>query len=142
MPFLSGLFIRTSFVYLLSGLGLGTAILASKASAIPNDLFNLLPLHVEWLFFGWTIQFVLGVAYWILPRMEDNTRGRGFAAWCSYVLLNCALIFLGLSRVSIEFDWGLISVWFQPTAGALLFVSLILFAFHIWPRVRPFFSKS
>lgn len=142
MPLLSGLFIRTAFVYLLLGLSLGTAVLASKVSAIPWDVFGLLPLHVEWLFFGWTIQFALGVAYWIIPRMEDNSRGRSVAAWLSYLTLNSALISLSLSRFSKEFDWDLFSIWLRPIAGALLFTSLILFVIHIWPRVRPFLQKS
>lgn len=142
MPFLSGLFIKTAFVYLLLGLGLGTAVLASKASALPYDLFNLLPLHVEWLFFGWTVQFALGVAYWILPRMEDNTRGRGYAAWSSYLLLNGAMISISLSRFSEEYELGFFSTWLRPVAGLMLFISLIFFAIHIWPRVRPFLQRS
>ena len=74
MPRLSVWLVRTSLAFLAAGVSLGAAALAGKGLAAGPWVSRLVPIHAEFLLVGWTVQLVLGVAYWILPRLRH---GRG-----------------------------------------------------------------
>jgi heme/copper-type cytochrome/quinol oxidase subunit 1 len=57
-------------------------------------LWRLLPVHIEFLLFGWIVQLVLGVASWIFPRFW-RSRGNQTPAWISFGLLNLGVWLAG-----------------------------------------------
>jgi hypothetical protein len=90
----------------------------------------LLPAHIEFLLFGWTVQLVMGVGFWIFPRFR-RSRGDERPAWLAFGLLNLGVLLIGLG----------------PLLGAPPAVSLIgrlaevgavgAFVLHSWPRIKP-----
>jgi len=130
MPRLSVWLIRTALVHLLAGFTLGALLLANKGVPFYPMVWRLLPIHIELLLLGWTLQLALGVAFWILPRF-GNERPRADLAWVAYFLLN-----LGIGLVAANV--------FLVTVPALTFWGRVLevgaavaFALHAWPRVKP-----
>jgi hypothetical protein len=132
MPLLSVFFIRTALIYLSLGFTFGGLMLFNKGITIMPGVWNLLPAHIEFLLFGWTIQLMLGVAFWILPRFsQGSARGKEEIAWWSYILINAGIWVDILAPLFHELPW-------LPLLGRLVEVSAaLLFAIYAWPRVKP-----
>lgn len=132
MPRLSRWAIRASLVYLAVGFTFGALILAAKGFPALAWAWRLLSAHIEFLLFGWTLQLVLGVAFWILPRFSHGPlRGLELLAWTSIVALNVGVILVAL-RTLADFPGEL------TVAGrALEAAAAIAFAAYAWPRVKP-----
>lgn len=134
MPRLSQLFVRTAFVYLLLGFTFGALMLANKGLPLHPAFWRLLPVHIEFLLFGWTLQFALGIAFWILPRFWDGPpRGDEAGARLAYVLLNLGVWLVALGALLAA-----------PAAFAFLgrmaeLAAVVAFVAHIWPRIIPRF---
>jgi hypothetical protein len=127
MPLLTRVYIRTALIWLAVGTVFGAVILWSKASPIPGA-WQLLTAHIALLTWGWLLQFTLGVAYWILPRL-GTIRPRPWLAVAAYALLNTALV--------VTMAASLLPVaWPGVLVGALQLLSLAAFALHAWPRAR------
>ena len=62
--------VRTALIYLAIGFLLGALMLFEKGARIDPALLRLLPMHVEFVLVGWTVQLAMGVAFWILPRFS------------------------------------------------------------------------
>jgi len=132
VPRLSRWAIRASLVYLAVGFTFGALILTAKGFPALAWAWRLLSAHIEFLLFGWTLQLVLGVAFWILPRFSHGSpRGLVPIAWASVVALNLG-VFLVALRTLADLPGGL------TVAGrALEAVAAIAFAAYVWPRVKP-----
>lgn len=130
MPRLSVWMIRTALLHLLAGFTIGALLLANKGILIHPLLWRLLPIHIELLLLGWTLQLALGVAFWILPRFQ-NERPRTGLAWAAYLLLNTGI---GLVAGGVVWTaWPLLLFW-----GRLIEVAAVTtFAIHAWPRIKP-----
>lgn len=130
MPRLSVWFIRAALIHLALGVTIGGLILAHKGIPLHPLLWRLLPAHIEFLLFGWTVQLVMGVGFWIFPRFR-RSRGNEQPAWLAFGLLNAGVWLAGLG----------------PVLGAPAFVLLLgrlaevgaaaAFALHVWPRIKP-----
>jgi hypothetical protein len=124
--------IRTALAYLAAGIFAGALVLARHSIPRSDWTSRLLPLHVEFLLVGWTVQLVLGVAFWILPRFRHGPARRGeAAAWLAYGLLNVGV----LTTVA-----GRMAAWPDGAAfvgRALEGLAAAAFAGHAWARVRP-----
>jgi hypothetical protein len=130
MPRLSCWFIRSALLYLALGITFGGLLLFHKAIPLHPLLWRLLPLHIEFLLFGWTVQLAMGVGFWIFPRFW-RSRGNEKAAWLAFGLLNAGVWLAGIG----------------PTMGAPAFIpflgrvaeagAAIAFAVHAWPRIKP-----
>jgi heme/copper-type cytochrome/quinol oxidase subunit 1 len=131
MPKLSVWLVRASLLHMGIGFLFGSLILHHKGIPIYGWTWKLLTPHIELMIFGWTMQFVMGIAFWILPRFTGEGRyGRVTWGWWSFGLLNAGLIATGLGG------------WFvQPAlllGGRVLMLGAVaLFAAVIWPRVKP-----
>ncbi|MBL8056290.1 MAG: hypothetical protein JNK29_06300 [Anaerolineales bacterium] len=130
MPRLSAWLVRIALAYLAAGFLLGALLLLNKGLPFSGGLWRWLPVHIEFLLLGWTAQFALGVAYWILPRFHSERRREAWAALAGG-LLNAGLLLVCAASL---LGWG--GAWL--TAGRLLEAGAALaFAWHAWPRVKP-----
>jgi hypothetical protein len=132
MPLLSVFFIRTALIYLSLGFTFGGLMLFNKGITVMPAVWSLLPAHIEFLLIGWTIQLILGVAFWILPRFSRGpTRGKEEIAWLSYFLINAGIWMDILSPLFHELPW-------LPFLGRLFEVgAAVTFAGYAWGRVKP-----
>lgn len=131
MPRLSIWAIRAGLVYLGVGFTFGGLLLFHKGIPLSPLLWRLLPAHIDFLLFGWTLQLVIGVAFWILPRFSrEPKRGNVSLAWAAVVLLNVGVLLSGLGAT-------LAAPGVVVFAGrAAEFGAALAFAAHAWPRVK------
>jgi heme/copper-type cytochrome/quinol oxidase subunit 1 len=131
MPRLSTWMIRASLIYLFAGFSFGALLLFHKGIPISARLWSLLPAHIDFLLFGWTVQLVMGMAFWILPRFSrEPRRGNVWLAWLAFGLLNAGVLFVGLAPlVNSPPVLSLLGRFAQAAAG-------LAFAAHAWPRVK------
>ena len=130
MPKLSQIFVKSSLLYLLTGFALGALILLQKGWAFWLPAWQLLPLHIEIVIFGWMLQLVMGVAYWMLPRFGAERR-RETAAWLAYCLMNGGIL---LTFATLIADANVLRFF----AKILQVAAVGCFVFHAWPRIKPF----
>ena len=131
MPRLSVWLVRSALVFLAAGLTVGAAILAGRGLGAGPWLTRLIPLHAEFLLVGWTVQLVLGVAYWILPRLPAGAeRGNPALGWVSYWVLNTGVLLAaaaGAARAPAPLGMAGRGLEMLAAAG---------FALQAWPRIR------
>jgi cbb3-type cytochrome oxidase subunit 1 len=133
VPRLSVWLVRSALCYLAIGVLAGAILLANRGVFLGAWVGRLLPVHIEFLLMGWTLQLALGVAFWILPRFRTGAeRGREGFAWFSYALLNA-----GVMAVAIGQAIGLPPA--VPLLGRLAeALAAAAFSLHAWPRVKVF----
>lgn len=132
MPRLSRWAIRVSLLHLAIGFSLGGPILLNKGLGVWPAAWKWLPAHIEFLLFGWTLQFVVGMGFWILPRFDQGrSRGNTFLPWLALGLLNAGVLAAALGPALSGSGW-------LPTSGrAAQALAALAFAAHAWPRVKP-----
>jgi hypothetical protein len=135
MPTLSILFIRTAFIYFLTGISLGTLLLVNKAYPFDYRIWQLLPVHFHILFQGWILQLVFGVSFWIMPKFFGNNYGRSQIAWLSYLFLNCGLILLIGLHIARILALPVNSYFIWP--GILIYMGILSYVVYAWSRVKP-----
>jgi hypothetical protein len=140
MPRLSTYFVKSSLICLALGFTIGGLILASKATtSVTGMVWLWFPAHIVLLMNGWLIQLTMGVAYWILPRIQGSDRGRGRWAWASFWTMESGLALVILSLLNMW--WTGMGELFAPGVG-LQAISIALFVIHGWPRVRASFART
>jgi heme/copper-type cytochrome/quinol oxidase subunit 1 len=134
MPRLSALMIRLSLVSLLLGSTVGALLLGQYPPAV-SRMPQLRGLHRDLMLFGWLVQFVLGVAYWILPRHASRPeRGPRALAATGVALFQGGLVLALLGSTAPAL------YAFAPAGRLLLAGASLLFAFLLLPRIKPFGS--
>jgi hypothetical protein len=138
MPRLSCWLIKASLLHLAVGVGMGALILSAKGMpALFGWSWLLLPAHIQLLVGGWLLQLALGVAFWILPRLNGaGERGRVGWAWISFGALN-----LGVAGAAIVLPiWSLYRAdWLAALLGLAALLQLVAigaFIWHVWPRLQ------
>ncbi|MDQ7034308.1 MAG: hypothetical protein Q9P01_05585 [Anaerolineae bacterium] len=102
MPRLSKLLIRAALIHMGIGFFIGSLLLWNKGLPFAPAIWRLRASHIELLIFGWTIQFVMGVSFWVIPRFSTGNRyGKEVFGWISFVLLN-----MGVVTTAIVLWWG------------------------------------
>jgi hypothetical protein len=132
MPRLSVWMVRTALVYLALGFALGALLLMHRGWPLHPVVPSLLPVHAEFLLFGWIVQLALGVAFWILPRFRSGPeRGNETPAKVAYVALNLGVLMVGCA--------GLVGAPSAALLGrAAEMLAAAAFGYHAWPRLKPF----
>ncbi len=132
MPKLSVWLVKASLVHMGFGFLFGALILHHKGIAIYDWTWKLLNPHIELMIFGWTMQFVMGIAVFVLPRFSHREKryGATYLGWWSFYLLNGGVVLTALAH------------WFNLKGYALsgrllILVSVVTFVAMIWPRVKP-----
>ena len=123
--------VRSALTYLGAGLLIGALMLTEKG--VPLDLawLRLLPLHVEVVLFGWTLQLGMGIAFWILPRFNRELRyGNQTFGWLAFALINIGVLCAGLGQ------WLNAPPFVMIVGRAAELLAVVCFALHAWPRVK------
>lgn len=107
-------------------------MLAHKGYGFLPHFDRWLTAHLHTMLFGWTVQLVIGVGYWILPKFRGGTsRGNDRLAIAAIVLVNVGtLVGAGFSLYGLP----------ATVAFGMQGVAATCFALHLWPRVKPFGS--
>ena len=130
MPRLSCWFIRSALLHLAVGVTLGGLLLFHKGIPIYPLAWRLLPVHIEFLLFGWIVQLVMGVGFWIFPRFW-RSRGNEKPAWLAFGLINIGVWLAGAGLILGASPW-VVALGRLAEAG-----SAVAFAVHAWPRIKP-----
>lgn len=124
--------VRTALVYLGAGLLIGALMLMQKGVPIEGSLLRLLPLHIEVVLIGWTLQLGMGIAFWILPRFSREPRyGRQAFGWLAYGLLNIGVLSVGVGQ------WLAAPPIIMFVGRVAEVLAVVSFAAHAWPRIKP-----
>ena len=137
MDRLTAAMVRLSLCWPLAGFVTGGAMVVDRVT--PGDWRTwMAPSHGHMLFVGWFLQFVVGIAFWLLPRKRTPQRPLGYnerLAMLGAGALNSGLMLRILSepfeRVgkvnAVTMTALFVSAVFQIQA-ALIFVK------QLWPR--------
>jgi hypothetical protein len=134
----------TSLIVAPARLALGVTLggLMLNDRIVPGDWIAwALPAHVHMLLVGWLLQFVLAIAFWLLPRRRLPARPLGSderTARAAAVALNLGLaarlVAEPLARAGHDAAWIAATL----AIAALLQVGAVLtFVAHLWPRLAP-----
>lgn len=142
MPKISRVFVLTALAYLalamvagilLAGLGAADGGLGVSGAGSLSSVALLRPAWIHLITVGWLTQLIFGVALWLFPRPDGHSDPGGADLWLCYGALNAGL----LLRVASEAGPAVgVSVGFLPLSATLQFVAVLVFVFHVWPRVR------
>lgn len=137
MPPLVRRYIKTSFVFLMVGLVLGSYIVVAQFLAVTYPPRLLVTAHAHLLLVGFMLMIVMGVATWMFPRpARDDTRYRPELAEAVYWVMTLATAL----RAAAEILFGLLGVpslgWLVAAGGLGQLVGAVMFALNMWWRVR------
>ncbi|MDG6934400.1 MAG: hypothetical protein JRN68_06845 [Nitrososphaerota archaeon] len=141
------LFIATGAIFALYGTGLGTVMLALLAGIhLPFSASGFAP-HPYAQIYGFIFEFIMGVAYILVPRFKGEKPGAGWVslAYLSYLLLTASdVILLITSFYPSMFLLGL--------ASASFLIGVCIFSFQTWrlafeqkggfPETNPLIAES
>lgn len=130
MPRLSCWFIRAALLHLALGVTFGSLILFHKGMPVFPLVWRLLPAHIEFLLFGWIVQLIMGVGFWIFPRFW-RSRGDERPAWVAFGLLNFGVWLAALGPLLGAPAVIIVVARLAEVAAAVAFV------LHAWPRIKP-----
>lgn len=130
-------YIKTSFLFLLVGLGLGAYIAINQfvLDTLPPHL--LTTAHAHLLLVGFMLMMVMGVATWMFPRpARDDARYRPELAEAAYWVITVATAVRACAEIAMAVA-GLPSLrWFIAAGGLGQMAGAALFAVNMWWRVR------
>lgn len=129
MPRLSVWFVRASLIYLLLGFFFGALLLAQKGIPYYAPVWNLFPLHMEFLLVGWLVQLAMGISFWVIPRFSSgSSRGPAGMIWFSFALLNAGIL---ITVLQFLFPITVLIGRIAEVGAAILFI------IGSWQRVKP-----
>jgi hypothetical protein len=116
----------------MQGFTLGTLMLINKGFPVMPWAWKLLPLHIESVLFGWTMQFAMGMAFWILPRFaRGEPRGKESLYLFAVVLLNIGIWMVGLA------DLFIFASPLRVLGRLMELLAIAAFGLQAWRRVKP-----
>lgn len=130
--------VKTSLIWMLAGFVIGGLMLVDHL--IPGNWRAwLMPTHGHILFVGWFVQFVIGIAFWLLPRKRRPELPLGYGEHKAFIAL--AMLNIGLAfRVVAEpfwrsrYDNALIDS-LLVASSILQVVAIFIFVSQMWPRI-------
>ena len=137
MPPLIRRYIKTSFVFLVTGLGLGGYIAVAQfvAGDYPSRL--LITAHVHLLLVGFMLMIVMGVATWMFPRpARDDTRYRPELAEAAYWVMTLATALRAAAEILLGLTGTRAVGWLVAAGGLGQLAAAALFVANMWWRVR------
>ncbi len=133
MPSLSRWCVRAALVYLVAGMAIGTWMLIRQAQRSPvGPPWRALHTHI--LLIGFLFLIVMGVAFWMFPKIRGARPGRD-TGWAAFWLMNAGLLLRVLAEplaVDGSRPWRIV----LGVAAVLPTLGAVAFGLSIWPRVR------
>ena len=130
-------YIKTSFVFLVLGLGIGAWIIVSEfvVGHYPSRL--LITAHAHLVLVGFMLMLVMGVATWMFPRPgRDDTRYRPELAEAVYWVATLSTALRAASEVLVATTGVTWPGWLIALGGLGQLAGALLFAANMWWRVR------
>ena len=130
-------YIKTSFVFLLAGLALGSHISVAQFvfGTYPPRL--LVTAHAHLLLVGFMLMIVMGVATWMFPRpARDDARYRPELAEAAYWVMTIATAARAGAEILVAVAGVLDLRWVIALGGLGQFAGAAVFAVNMWRRVR------
>ena len=137
MPPLIRRYIKTSFAFLLAGLGLGAYIVVAQfvVGSYPPRLF--ITAHVHLLLVGFMLMIVMGVATWMFPRpARDDVRYRPELAEAVYWTMSTATTVRALAEITAGITGWSAAQLLIAIGGLGQLAAALLFVANMWSRVR------
>jgi cbb3-type cytochrome oxidase subunit 1 len=137
MPPLVRRYIKTSFVFLMVGLVLGSYIVVAEFLAATYPPRLLVTAHAHLLLVGFMLMMVMGVATWMFPRpARDDTRYRPELAEAAYWVMTLATALRAAAEILLGVTGAPPLRWLVAAGGLGQLVGATLFALNMWWRVR------
>ena len=142
MPLLSRYFIKIGLAYLVIALLMGAIMRLQPVMNWSSQIQLLRPVYLHLIFIGWVTQIIMGVGYWMFPKLSrEKPRGNERIGWAVLILLNIGLIMRTISEPGI-FMAGNNDVlktsfaWILALASMFLLSAGWLFIFNTWGRIK------
>src|SRR5712691_5087425 len=130
-------YIKTSFVFLLSGLLLGTYIVVAQFLLDAYPPRPLITAHAHLLLVGFMLMMVMGVATWMFPRpAREDSRYRPELAEAVYWLMTAATAIRAGAEIAVALTGALGLRWLIAVGGLGQLAGATLFVLNMWWRVR------
>ena len=130
-------YIKTSFVFLLAGLALGSYIIVAQFALDTTPPRLLTTAHAHLLLVGFMLMMVMGVATWMFPRpARDDARYRPELAEAAYWIITAATAVRAGAEIAVGVAGVLGLRWLIAAGGLGQFAGAALFALNMWWRVR------
>ncbi|HET7874373.1 MAG TPA: hypothetical protein VFN71_02520 [Methylomirabilota bacterium] len=137
MPPLIRRYIKTSFVFLLAGLGLGGYIVTAEFVAGTYPARLLITAHAHLLLVGFMLMMVMGVATWMFPRpAKEDARYRPELAEAVYWIMTVATVARAGAEILVSATGASGWRWLIAAGGLGQLGGALLFAVNMWWRVR------
>ena len=132
--------VRAALCWLVAGAVVGGLMLLDDA--LPGALVAwLAPSHAHMLFVGWFLQFVIGVAYWLLPRKRTPAQTLGYderLGMLATLALNAGLLLrVGAEPIARMGQGSALTQVALGSVALLQVTAIVVFAAQLWPRVGP-----
>jgi hypothetical protein len=136
VPPLSRWCVRAALLYLVGGMAMGAWMLVVEARRGYPPGAPWPTLHAHLLLVGFLLMLVIGVAFWMFPRVRGQRGGRD-VGWAAFALINGGLLLRLLAEPLADSGRGPAG-WRVVLGIAAVLPALggLAFAAAIWPRVR------
>lgn len=137
MPTLSRWLIRTALVCCAAAFLLGLALAIAPLRSAHPMLAAAWPSYIHLLVVGWITQLIMGVAYWMFPRVQRRPApASDRQGWIVYASINIGLACRLVGEPIAGAYAGGAPGWLLPLSAALQLIAMVMFVVGIWPRVR------
>ena len=137
MPTLARWFIKLGMVYFVVGLTRGAIMLAQPVMGWSARLQLLRPVYLHFLFIGWVTQLIMGVGYWMFPKLSRETpRGSAKLGWAVLVLLNLGLVLRAVGEPLVVLTPQAGFRWMVALASMCLLLAGWGFILNTWGRIK------
>ena len=126
---------RAALLYLVGGMAMGAWMLIVEASRGYGPGGPWRSLHAHILLMGFLLMLVIGVAFWMFPRVQGQRPGRE-GGWVAFALINAGLLLRLLAAPLAEDDGPMAWRVALGVAAVLPVLGAAAFAVTIMPRVR------
>lgn len=130
-------FIKTGFIFLITGLITGLYILITSHFKQSWFEYSLITVHAHLILFGFVMSLIIGVAIWMFPRTKDRGEYSPVIAETVYWLLTLGTSVRAVCEVVMIFRASAVLSFLIVIAGVAQLFSGVLFVYNIWSRVKP-----
>lgn len=130
--------VKASLAWMLAGFVIGGLMMVDRV--IPgNWRLWMQPTHGHMLFVGWFVQFVIGIAYWLLPRKRRPDLPVGYRetpAFTGWAVLNIGLLLRVVGEpMERTGNAGTVSITILAISSVLQVLAVVIFIAQLWPRI-------